>query len=185
MARTINFKALAIFITFWALVSFSFKDVILDHEKQNSIVSDGSLRFLVQHSDLIAIVDIANGVEKTYKLSLSKWPPKFVNANVIKTISGSSPHKTISISSTPSYLEDISSHVIMLLKKGEHLVFLSEKNGQFEPTTEKSLLDIANGKVYPTWRDDHYTRVDSDGTQWSSGEELNKVIIEIESKIKS
>ncbi|WP_136810749.1 hypothetical protein [Desulfosediminicola flagellatus] len=181
--RKINIKATLIFTTFWLIVGAVYVFDNNEPQFQDKPAELADLTFLVTKSDLIAIAFLSGGLDKGKNLSFFKNPPKRVEGRIEQIIFGDQNIESVTISSKPKYLSENVIDMITFLRNGRHLVFLSKSGDLYQPTAQGSLLDFFNNNVYPTWRTDHYTRIDTDGTPLSQGVPIEQVIKEIKDKI--
>lgn len=177
-----NMKGFIIFLIFLATAIYSTNSFTNNEGKPVVRTNQDTLSFLVKNSNLIAIVSLSGGVEKTYKPTLFNRPPKKVKGIIERIIKGSTEKKEFELLAEPKHRTPDSIYEFVLLKNGKHLVFLSIEKDQYRLTTGSSLLDILYNKVYPTWRDDHY-KVGPDGVLGSYGVDLEEVVSEIKEEI--
>ena len=184
MTNKINIKAYVIFILFCVFAIYSCTHRSDNEGKPLALTYQDTLSYLVANSDLIALVTMSGGLKSGENLSWFSSPPKKVRAEINTIIYGEEKRSAIEILSEPKHL---GSGVVMsffFLRNGDHLTFLSSSGEQYQPTTRSSLLHIFNGKLYPTWRKDHYSETRPDGQKISSGVPLEKVLKEIDNEIK-
>jgi len=141
-----------------------------------------TLPFLVDNSDLIAVVLLSGGIDKPKPSLLFDDIPKTVDAHIFSILKGVEPRKSVEISNSPKFLGQAVKS-IMYLRNGKHLVFLSKSGDRYQPTTRYSLLDVSNNRAYPIWRPDQYKEEGPNGIKFSSGFPLNEVISEINKEI--
>lgn len=176
-------KKLIIFLLIWTIVISSISSAVENQGIPIVRTDQDTLSFLVKKSDLIAIVTLSGGVKKDYKMSFFHRPPEKVKGKINKLIKGNVEKNEFELLAEPTYTIPNSIAEYILLKNGDHLVFLSCENTQCRPTTGRSLLDIQYNKVYPTWRDDHYKDAGPGGEFGSYGVNLEEVLSEISKEI--
>ncbi len=184
MTSKINIKALAIFVLFCAIAIYSCNPRKNDEGKPLELTTQDTLSFLVENSDLIALVTLSGGLKAGENLSWFRSPPETVKAEINTILSGEENRTIIEILSEPKHLEADVVMSIILLRNGYHLAFLSSNGELYQPTTRGSLLNVFLNKLYPTWRTDHYNETGPDGLKISSGVTLEEVLKEIENEIK-
>lgn len=136
------------------------------------ITEQESLQFLVEHSDIIAIIEIYNGIDGKNTVRFND-APKEVNAKIILNIKGEKTNDMFQILSKPKFLPLEVKKSILALRNGKYLAFLSRDNTQYLPTTRYSLLDITNNRVHPVWKDTVRT------SELTSGYSLDEIIADI------
>lgn len=136
-----------------------------------------TLEFIVANSDLIAIVNISGGTNKRRPF-FSKDIPSKVTAKIFSVVKGEEKKDKIEIIPSPMFLTPGTVKSKVILRNGRHLVFLSNKNNEYQPTTIFSLLDIFKNHVYPIWKESESEN------EITSGYDLNLVIKEIQKEIK-
>ncbi|MFT5700882.1 MAG: hypothetical protein ACI8ZB_003767 [Desulforhopalus sp.] len=184
MTHKINIKALVIFILFCVFGIYSCTHRSDNEGRPLALTYQDTLPYLIANSDLIALVTISGGLESRENLSWFSSPPKKVRGEINTIIYGEEKRSAIEIFSEPKHFNSGVTMSIILLKNGGHLTFLSSSGEQYQPTTRSSLLHIFHGKLYPTWRKDHYSETRPDGKKISSGVPLEKVLKEIENELK-
>jgi hypothetical protein len=129
------------------------------------------LEFMVPHSDLIAIVEVTNGIDKyNAKPSMNKYS---VNAEVKKVIIGNDKDRKITILNTPSFKNENTIESFLALYNGQHLVFLKRHDSSYRPVSASSILEIVHNRVYPVWKQSE-TKSDI-----SIGYDLSEIVNEI------
>jgi hypothetical protein len=141
-----------------------------------------SLEFLVTKSDIIALVTISGGTDKPKPLFLNS--PDRVYAEIHSIIKGNEDRKTIELLSEPKYLNPNVISAKIILRNGYHLIFACNNKDYYQPTTEFSLNQINNNRVWPIWRPDQYKEIGPNGEKASKGLNLDEVIKDIKEKLK-
>ncbi len=145
--------------------------------KPISYTNQETLSFLVKQSDLIAIIQIREGIDEN-SIALFEDKPKQVNAEILSIINGIENNKHIKIFDSPKFVPPEVLKASIVIRTGTHLVFLSREGSSYKPTTRFSVLDVFRGRVYPVWNQ----TLNENGV--ASGRILDLVISEIEMEIE-
>lgn len=131
------------------------------------------LEFLVPNSDLIAIIEIHDGIDKYKAKPTTKRYS--VNADVKRVIIGNYHINKISILNDSYFKSQDTIATFITLYNGEHLAFLKKDNNFYKPVSGSSILDVAYNRVHPLWKQS------GTETKISSGHDLEEIINEINS----
>jgi hypothetical protein len=127
------------------------------------------LEFLVPNSDLIAIIQINDGVDKP-ESSMKRYS---VIAEVKRVIIGDSTIKQVSIINASYFMDDNVVKDFITLYNGMHLSFLKKQDDSYKPVSGSAILRVAHNRVHPLWKQD------GTKTGMTSGYDLDKIISEI------
>lgn len=129
------------------------------------------LEFLIPNSDLIAIIQITDGIDP------NKGRPPIkrysVIASVKRVISGDSIPKQISITNASAFKNDNVVSDYMALYNGYHLAFLKKQDSFYKPVSRFAILEITHNRIHPIWKKD------GTNTGMTSGYDLEEIIYEI------
>ncbi len=121
-------------------------------EQRNVPVSEQeTLKFLVDHSDIIAIVRFDKTVnDSLFSLFFSGSNP--TASKVEKVIKGDNISDSIPIYSETKFPAQGALKNKVVFRQGRNLVFLCRDGKYYRPTTRFSVLEISNNRVYPIWK---------------------------------
>ena len=112
-----------------------------------------SLDYLCTRADLVALVDVTNGVDSIEGKRPSGPMPNLVQGRVNRVLKGQTREgDEIRISSSPAILPPGTLQIYMTLYNGMTLAFLKYENGLYMPVSDYSLLNAGGGTVSPIWR---------------------------------
>lgn len=133
-----------------------------------------SLNFLIENSDLIALVKISDGMPPT-NMPATEFK-EVVSAEIIDSLYGDTDKNEIKILNTPVHtIPGIDEHQIYL-SNGEFIYFLKKFGSSYKPLTPFSTVSFRKGRGAPIWKQD----------KSGSMPEINKssIIIEIKESIE-
>lgn len=111
-----------------------------------------SLNFLLKNSDLIALVNISDGLPATDKAATEFI--EAVSAQVVEVIYGEPQSSLIEILNTSVYTERGIVEDKLYLSNGEFIYFLKKAGESYKPLTPFSTVRFRNGKGGPIWKQD-------------------------------
>jgi len=111
-----------------------------------------SLNFLLKNSDLIALVNISDGMPATDKAATGF--KEAVYAQVVEVIYGDPQSGLIEILNTTVYTEPGIVEHKLYLRNGEFVYFLKKYGKSYKPLTPFSTVRFRNGKGAPIWKQD-------------------------------
>ena len=128
-------------------------------EKTESIpyvlTTQDTLSYLVENSDLIAVVNITGGVERS-KGGIPNNIPESVSASVVDVIHSNDNRSLLelNIQNSPHKQEKGTSFTMMALRDGRNLVFLVyQQDGSYKPTTGFSIVSVnSSDMLMPIWK---------------------------------
>lgn len=152
-----------------------------DNETPVKHTEKEALGFLVDNSDLIALVTFSGGTNKSKPLFKS---PDKVSGKIHSIIKGDENRQDVDFVASPKYVNQGIHNLSIILRNGYHLVFACKVGKNYQPTTAYSFHQASGGKIWPIWKPEQYNEQGPNGRMYSSGIDINKVIPEIETEIK-
>ena len=136
-----------IFLTL--IVIFLFIGCDFSFPARRPLSKKDSVQYLTNNSDVIAVVQIINGVDlgKSEHIQI----PVSVTAKVLSVLKGRNVPDKIEIYSTP-HISSCGGR--MILYNGKHLVFLVGLNQEKKLFDDYSLIHVRDGLVTPIWTRD-------------------------------
>ena len=111
-----------------------------------------SLNFLLKNSDLIAHVNISDGMPPTDKAATEF--KEAVHAHVVEVIYGELQGSMVEILNTSVFTERGVVENKLYLSNGEFIYFLKKVGKSYKPLTSFSTVRFRNGKGAPIWKQD-------------------------------
>ena len=111
-----------------------------------------SLNFLLKNSDLIALVNISDGMPSTDKATTEL--KEAVQARVVEVIFGEPQSSLIEILNTTVFTEPGIVEHKLYLSNGEFLYFLKKVGNSYKPLSIFSTVRFRKGKGAPIWKQD-------------------------------
>jgi len=111
-----------------------------------------SLNFLIKNSDIIALVNILDGVQPTDKPGTEFKDA--VTAQIVVLIYGKSESNPIKILNTTVYTTPGFDVNQLYLSNGEFIYFLKKFGSSYKPLTPFSTVRLRNDKGAPIWKQD-------------------------------